>query len=394
MADYRAINRNSKAVEQRKKLASTFSTPAAKFTPSGRPGVVSTPKPVFGDTFAKVMLGPDKKYFGGVSGPISGATGAEDLVNRIVRNMTVDTGDAVSRIKQDTFMGGKGKSGLQDYPLVDPNSFLGNVLASAGPMGTAMNYASGNLINNPDVTQSLAPGDVIGPRRLITGGLRLAAPYAKPLIPAVTSKVGKAVAAGTAAVGGFGAADPDNAMAMNPAPIIKGALKNRGILNTVFEDLSKEIKDHLAAAASKQNHYTARALKKKTGKAINKDEWFDNGVGLTAKDMWDETTSFFKNSGEFADEAGQFTDDGLALAEKLFSGGRAKSLQVAHIIPLEDARNAIEPFIAQGPGKSILTWPRVNRGMGSENMLDWLRQQPVEQIDTTRSILKQLGIIN
>ena len=63
MADYRAINRNFKAVEQRKKLANTFSTPASKFTPAGRPGMVSTPTPVFGDTFAKVMLGPDKKYF-------------------------------------------------------------------------------------------------------------------------------------------------------------------------------------------------------------------------------------------------------------------------------------------------------------------------------------------
>ena len=392
MADYRAINRNFKAVEQRKKLANTFSTPASKFTPAGRPGMVSTPTPVFGDTFAKVMLGPDKKYFGGVSGPLSEATGLEDLVNRQMRNMTVDAGDAVSRIKQDTFMGGKGKSGLQDYPLVDPNSFFGNALRSAGPMGTAMNYTAGNLINNADFHQAQGPGDALGPRRLVSGpltrGLRLAAPI-------VTSKVGKAAAATTAALGGFGAIDTDNAMAMNPAPIIKEAAKNRGILNTVFENLSKELKDHLAAVASKQNHYTARALKKKTGEIINKDEWFDNGVGLTAKDMWDQTTSFFKNSGEFADEAGQFTDEGLALAGKLFPGfGRARSLQVAHIRPLEDAKNAIEPFIAQGAGKSILTWPRVNRGMGSENMLDWLRQQPVEQIDTTKSILKQLGIIN
>ena len=393
MADYRAINRNFKAVEQRKKLANTFSTPASKFTPAGRPGMVSTPTPVFGDTFAKVMLGPDKKYFGGVSGPLSEATGVEDLVNRQMRNMTVDAGDAVSRIKQDTFMGGKGKSGLQDYPLVDPNSSFFKDLVSAAPLtGTAINYLAGNFINNADFHQAQAPGDVFGPRRLVSGpltrGLRLAAPI-------VTSKVGKAAAATTAALGGFGAIDTDNAMAMNPAPIIKEGIKNKGILNTAFESLSKELKDHLVAAASKQNYYTARALKKKTGEAINKDEWFDNGVGLTAKDMWDQTTSFFKNSGEFADEAGQFTDEGLALAEKLFPGfGRARSLQVAHIRPLEDAKNAREPFIAQCPGKSILTWPRVNRGMGSENMLDWLRQQPVEQIDTTRSILKQLGIIN
>lgn len=391
MADYRAINRNFKAVEQRKKLANTFSTPASKFTPAGRPGMVSTPTPVFGDTFAKVMLGPDKKYFGGVSGPVSEATGLEDLVNRQMRNMTVDAGDAVSRIKQDTFMGGKGKSGLQDYPLVDPNSFFAKA-ALGGPQGLLWNYAAGNFINNADVHQAQAPGDVLGPRRLLSGpltrGLRLVAPI-------VTSKVGKAAAATTAALGGFGAIDTDQAQAMNPAPIIKEAVKNKGILNTVFENLSKELKDHLVAAASKQNYYTAKSLKKKTGEIINKDEWFDNGVGLTGKDMWDQTTSFFKNSGEFADEAGQFTDEGLALAGKLFPGfGRARSLQVAHIRPLEDAKNAIEPFIAQGAGKSILTWPRVNRGMGSENMLDWLRQQPVEQIDTTRSILKQLGIIN
>ena len=388
MADYRAINRNFKAVEQRKKLANAFSTPASKFTPAGRPGMISTPTPVFGDTFAKVMLGPDKKYFGGVSGPISGATGVEDFVNRVARNMTVDTGDAVSRIKQDTFMGGKGKSGLQDYPLIDPNSFFAK--ARLGLPVPVLNYAAGNLINNADFHQAQAPGDVLVARRLVSGALSRGLRSAAPIVSSKVALLG--AAATTAAVGGFGATDPEQAYAMNPAPIIKEAVKNKGILNTVFENLSKELKDHLSAAARRQNNYTARSLKKKTGEIINKDEWFDNGVGLTGKDMWDETTSFFKNSGEFADEAGQFTDEGLALAGKLFPGfGRARSLQVAHIRPLEDAKNAIEPFIAQGPGKAIITWPRVNRYMGKENMLDWVRQQPA---DVSTSILKQLGIIN
>ena len=285
MADYRAINRNFKAVEQRKKLASTFSKPASKFTPAGRPGVVSTPKPVFGDTLAKIVLGPDKKYFGGVSGPISEATGVEDFINKFSRNVTVDTGDAVSRIKQDTFMGGKGKSSL----ITNGDTSLGDL--AMNPNRAIAGFVTNNLINNEDVTQALAPGGMSG----------LGGRLGSRIMPIVTSKMGKLATTGVVGAAGTGIVDPDNAMAMNPAPIIKEAVKNKGILNTVFENLPKEIKDHLATVASKQNYYTARALKKKTGEAINKDEWFDNGVGLTAKDMWNQTTSFFKNSGEFAD---------------------------------------------------------------------------------------------
>ena len=304
MADYRAINRNFKAVEQRKKLANTFSTPASKFTPAGRPGMVSTPTPVFGDTFAKVMLGPDKKYFGGVSGPLSEATGLEDLVNRQMRNMTVDAGDAVSRIKQDTFMGGKGKSGLQDYPLVDPNSFFGNALRSAGPMGTAMNYTAGNLINNADFHQAQGPGDALGPRRLVSGaltrGLRLAAPI-------VTSKVGKAAAATTAALGGFGAIDTDNAMAMNVNPTVLKTVLNKGGVQGLLNLLDDAVNDVPAAAkeASKligrqdktgrvrsifsdiNRNYDKRVLAAQTGVA---------NTGSAIQDLWSTTPKIFREA--------------------------------------------------------------------------------------------------
>ncbi len=385
MVDYRAMNRNTKGLDaERKRLASKFSnsTPERIKTPTtfSKPA----PKATSYNRFAtKNGLG-NADFIGGKSGPIIEATSLGDFVNRLGRNYTVDIGDATSRIIQDTFLGGKGDSSLIKQGDVSlPEAII-------NPQGAKFRFVMNNVLNNPDFTQMLAPGDFVGVSRAAT----LAAKVAKPLIPVASSRAGRIAAASIGAVAASGLTSPDSADAMNPRPIIKEALKNKGILNALFEDLPQEIQKHLNAAASKQNNYTRKTLKNKIGKEINKDEWFDSGVGLAGKDIWDQTTSFFKNNEEFVDEAGQFTESGLDLAEKIFTGSRARSLQVSHIRPLEEARNATKPFIAQGPGKSILTWPRVNRDMGAENMLSWLRRQPEKNIDTTKGILRQLGIIN
>jgi hypothetical protein len=141
--------------ERRRKLASRFSKPAP--TPKDtRPSA---------NRFARYVrpggsVGQD--IIGGTSGPISEATGFGDFVNRLGRNWTVDVGDAVSRIGQDTFMGGKGKSGLQDNTLIGGLPTWANAIPNVG----LLNYGLGNLINNSDATQTLAPGDFVGAGRL------------------------------------------------------------------------------------------------------------------------------------------------------------------------------------------------------------------------------------
>ena len=142
---------------------------------------------------------------GGTSGPISEATGFGDLVNRLGRNYTVDVGDAVSRIGQDTFMGGKGKSGLQDNTLIGGLPTWANAIPNVG----LLNYGLGNLINNSDATQTLAPGDAVGAGGLAKLGLRVA-----------TSKGGKAAIAGLLAGEASGLRDSEEAQA-SPAKAIK-----------------------------------------------------------------------------------------------------------------------------------------------------------------------------
>jgi len=291
VADYRAINRNFKAVEQRKKLVSTFSTPASKFTPSGRPGVVSTPKPVFGDTFAKVILGPDKKYFGGVSGPISEATGVEDFINRFVRNVTVDTGDAVSRIKQDTFMGGKGKSSL----ITNGDTSLRDL--AMNPNRAIANFVTNNLINNEDVSQALAPGGMSG----------LGGSIGSRIMPIVTSKMGKLATAGVGGAAGIGIVDPDNAMAMNVNPSVLKPLLNKGGVQGVLNLLNDAVND-VPTAAKEASKLIGR--QDKTGRVrsifsdINRN--YDKRVfaaqtgvantGSAIQDLWSTTPKIFRDA--------------------------------------------------------------------------------------------------
>ena len=201
MADYRAMNRNSKVVDARKKLAATFSTPAPKFTPAGRPGVVSTPNPVAG-AGTKFLDQMAKRY------TVNTVKGIKDV--------------AVGTVKNN-------KSGLQNNSLYDPNSFFGRALASAGPMGTAMNYTAGNALNNNAFSDASAATDFVGAGSLIklgASGVLKAAKVAKPLVPVLTSKVGKAASAASAAIAASGFANSDAAQAVP----VSGVTKAGGLL--------------------------------------------------------------------------------------------------------------------------------------------------------------------
>lgn len=189
MADYRAMNRNSKIVDARKKLAATFSTP----THGGHAGTVTTPNPVAG----------------------AGTNFLEQMAKRYTVNTLKGIKDvAVGTVKNN-------KSGLQNNSLYDPNSFFGKALAAAGPMGTAMNYVAGNALNNNAFNDAIAPTDFVGAGSLVklgASGVLKAAKVAKPLVPVLTSKVGKAASAASAAIAasGFGLFNSDDAQAGVP----------------------------------------------------------------------------------------------------------------------------------------------------------------------------------
>ena len=201
MADYRAMNRNSKVVDARKRLAATFSTPAPKFTPAGRPGVVSTPNPVAG--------------------------AGTNFLDQMAKRYTVNTVKGIKDVAVGTVK--NNKSGLQNNSLYDPNSFFGRALASAGPMGTAMNYTAGNALNNNAFSDASAAADFVGAGSLIklgASGVLKAAKVAKPVVPILTSKVGKAASAASAAIAASGFANSDAAQAVP----VSGVTKAGGLL--------------------------------------------------------------------------------------------------------------------------------------------------------------------
>ncbi len=154
MADYRAMNRNSKFVDVRKKLAATFSTPAPKFTPAGRPGVVTTPNPVAG--------------------------AGTNFLDQMAKRYTVNTVKGIKDVVEGTIS--NNAQGLQNNSLYDPNSLLGRALGAAGPMGTVMNYAAGNALNNNAFSDAIAPADFAGSGSLVklgASGVLKAAKFAK-----------------------------------------------------------------------------------------------------------------------------------------------------------------------------------------------------------------------
>jgi hypothetical protein len=107
---------------------------------------------------------------GGKSGPIMESTSIGDFVNRLARNYTVDVGDATSRTIQDTFLGGKGKSNVLDYSLVKPDTGFG--ILDAAIKYNPTNLLAGNLLNNSDFSQILAPGDVVPVQKVASLGLK------------------------------------------------------------------------------------------------------------------------------------------------------------------------------------------------------------------------------
>lgn len=205
-------------------------------------------------------------------------------------------------------------------------------------------------------------------------------------------KGAKAAAATTAAaLGGAGLASsavPEQAQAWNPKVLFNMARTDKNILTKSWDDLPQELKTSLSEAAYKQNSSTWKRIKGFAGAEAKKEEWMQDGRGISGEDMWEEAKNFFKAS-EFTDEAGMFTDDGIDLAELALPGKRSRSLQWSHIRALEEAASK-EPFIAQGPGSAIFTWPRVNRSMGSQNMIEWLKRPDIDK-ETKLQIIAQLG---
>jgi len=269
VADYRAINRNFKAVEQRKKLASTFSAPASKFTPGGRSGVVSTPKPVAG--------------------------AGTNFLDQMLRRYTVNVPKGAYAVARDTLTGGE--AAYKPAP-----AWMKLLYGPTVPSDLLYNMAT-----NEKFSDALAPIDFVGAGSLVRGAATVLSKAAKPLIPVATSKVGKAVASGTAAVGGFGAADPDNAMAMQVNPNVLKPLLNKGGVQGLLNLLNDAVNDVPTAAkeASKligrqdktgrvrsifsdiNRNYDKRVLAAKTGVA---------NTGNAIQDLWSTTPKIFREA--------------------------------------------------------------------------------------------------
>jgi len=90
----------------------------------------------------------------------------------ILKGLTTDTGDATSRVIQDTFLGGRGKSGLFDKrnQLFDDPTH---------GMLAPINFVAGNLVNNSDFNQMIQPGDIIPTGIVAKEGVRLSLLAAK-----------------------------------------------------------------------------------------------------------------------------------------------------------------------------------------------------------------------
>lgn len=84
----------------------------------------------------------------------------------ILKGLTTDTGDATSRVIQDTFLGGRGKSGLFD----DRNKLFNDPTHG---MLSPINFVAGNLVNNSDFNQMIQPGDIIPTEIVAKEGIKL-----------------------------------------------------------------------------------------------------------------------------------------------------------------------------------------------------------------------------
>ena len=216
--------------------------------------------------------------------------------------------------------------------------------------------------------------------------------FAKPTQVAtkVAMRAPKTVGAAGAGAGAlaYTAMQPEEAKAWNPKVLFNVAKTDKNILSRSWDDLPQELRTSLSEAAYKQNNSTWKRIRGFVGQDAKKQDWMQDGRGISGQDMWEEARNFFKAS-EFTDESGTFTGEGLNLAELAIPGGRSRSLQWSHIKPLAETSNA-EPYIAQGPGTAIFTWPRVNRSMGRQDMLTWLKRPDIDK-ETKLQIMAQLG---
>jgi len=201
VADYRAMNRNSKFVDVRKKLATKFSTPAPKFTPGGRPGVVSTPNPVAG--------------------------AGTNFLDQMGKRYTINTVKGIKDVVEGTIS--NNSKGFQNNALVDQPAWLG-LLPGVGQLATAGNYGLGNLINNEAASDAAAPFDFVGAGGPLKGAASVAAKVVKPVVPVLTSKAGKFATAASAAIAASGFANSDAAQAGVP---VKPLLKAGNILSDI-----------------------------------------------------------------------------------------------------------------------------------------------------------------
>jgi hypothetical protein len=341
-------------------------------------------------------------------------------VDKLVRGVSGDRANTSSLFTLGGRLANKGefayesrkgdKSGIADDLLNAANvaTYLvggsGVALKGAGAVakaGKGYNAAStlnkaakmGRVTNTLDIgvpiSAQTAPSVIDNPKAAGIAGGTGAAVLAGLL---TRGKGAKAAAATTAAaLGGAGLASstvPEQAQAWNPKVLFNLARTDKNILTKSWNDLPQELKISLSEAAYKQNSSTWKRIKKFAGAEAKKEEWMQDGRGISGEDMWEEAKNFF-NASEFTDEAGMFTDDGINLAELALPGKRSRSLQWSHIRALEEAASK-EPFIAQGSGSAIFTWPRVNRSMGSQNMIEWLKRPDIDK-ETKLQIIAQLG---
>lgn len=172
MADYRAMNRNSKAAEQRKKLASTFSTP----THGGHAGVVTTPNPVAG--------------------------AGTEFLGQMGKRYTINTVKGIKDVVEGTIK--SNASGIQNNSLVDQPAWLG-LVPGVGQLATMGNYGLGNIVNNNAFGDAIAPTDLIGidsMPKLGLSGLKYALKH--PKTAAAATGVSGVVAGATKAMASYG----------------------------------------------------------------------------------------------------------------------------------------------------------------------------------------------
>ena len=121
---------------------------------------------------AKSVFSKSTPQHGGHPGlnyaPGAGTNALGNFAERVIKNYTTDVGDATSRIVQDTFLNGKGKSSLINNSGVNMFDVIQN------PSMSVAKAVTNNFMNNSDFSQMLAPGDIIPTEKVASFGLKAA----------------------------------------------------------------------------------------------------------------------------------------------------------------------------------------------------------------------------